>query len=122
MSTQPFEPTGRTICVEANATAPLGTQCVGDGMPATTYRVTNDDANQTIFYAMSISPPDGSANLAVESRSRALIPAKTSTGNYGVPLPVGAVEVIRGPANAYFSAITRTAAAANLFVTPGEGM
>lgn len=119
MSIQPFEPTGRTICVEANATAPLGTQVVGDGAQATSYRVTNDDANQTIFYAFSIP---GESNQPQSARDRAKIPVAGGNGNYGIPLPVGAVEVIRAPANAFFSGITRSSSAANLFITPGEGM
>ena len=115
MSTQPFQPNGPTVLITANATAPSPVQVTPNvaTMQSFTYRVANPEANETIFYAMGVSAEAATASAA------SIISAGNNRALY--PLPAGAVEVVRGPANAFFTGMTRTAAA-NMYVTPGEGM
>lgn len=117
MSTQAFMPMGKTVMVAANTTAPIG-ELVDANLRCSAFRVANPEGNETIFYAFAAG-----ANGAGDARLNAKLPGATATnGNQSIPLPAGAVEVIRAPAGAYFSGITRTAAGGNLYVTPGEGI
>lgn len=127
MSMQPFTPQGPTILVTANTTAPSGVQCLASGtLPSVSYRVANPEANETVWYSMvtPINPNTGQpdANAANNAKALAVIPTGGNTSaKLAIPLPAGGVEVVRGPQGAYFSGVTRTAAA-NLYVTPGDGM
>lgn len=115
MSMQPFTYQGKTIKVSANVSAPAPVRCIAGGsLNVATYRVANPEANETIWYTMNVDP--------VAALADAVIPTGGgSSATNAVPLPAGGVEVVRGPAGAYFSGVTRTAAA-NLFVTPGDGI
>lgn len=114
MSTQPFTPTGKTVAITANITAPAATRVVAAGnVNSVTYRVANPEANETVWYTM-----DSDANCA----ANCVIPTGGgSSSKFALPLPSGGVEIVRGPQGAYFTGVTRTLAA-NLFVTPGDGM
>lgn len=115
MSMQPFTPTGPTIMVAAATSAPQPTRCVSGGsINSYTYRVANPEANETIWYSMEETPQNALANAAIPTGGG-------TNAKSAMPLPAGGVEVVRGPQGAFFSGITRVAAA-NLFVTPGDGI
>lgn len=114
MSMQPFTPQGKTIAITANTTAPAAVQCpAANSLGSVTYRIANPEATETVWYTMS-SDPGCNANCT--------IPAP-GAGNSAltIPLSAGGIEVVRGPQNAYFTGVTRSAAA-NMFVTPGDGL
>lgn len=110
MSTNAFKVVGATQRIIANTSPPDATKCSGcSTIAATSYRVANPEANETIFYTCA----DNGVTAKAQANLSAALP--------WIPLPAGAVEVISGPSNAYFSAVTRSAAA-NLYITPGDGM
>ena len=114
MSGQPYTPQGKTYLIQADTTPPTGVQVLSAGtLQSVTYRIANPEANETIFYSMV-------ATSAADAKTLCVLPT-AGTPTYVTPLPPGGVEVVRGPAGAYFSGITRTAAA-KLYVTPGDGI
>jgi hypothetical protein len=117
MFNHPFQPNGASCLIAANSSAPSGVQLVGDTGTETIgrrqYRVSNA-SNMTVYYATGTN-----ASLAA---SAAIIPTNASVGG-GHPLPAGATEVITMKTGLYWSAITATNFAGQVFtVTPGNGI
>lgn len=118
MSTNAFTPQGPTFMVAANATAPSGVQitCCANQQSTNGLRLFNEDNANIAWYGIGAT--------AVEAKNNALI-AAAGCSNMGIPLPPLAVEVIRTnytTPKLFVSGITRVSVAANIFVTPGEGL
>lgn len=108
---RPFNPSGPTINVDAATSAPAGLQA--SGVRAEQYRIQNN-GTVTAFVAFG--------DDASEAQSNAVIP--TGGGNNAknsFPLPAGAIEVISGPIDCYWSAITASGTA-EIYITPGKGI
>lgn len=107
---RPFNPTGKTVLVAGDTTAPAGVRALSIGAPpAEQYRLQNN-GTVTVFVAFG-----DTANAA---QINAVIPTGTSRNSF--PLPAGAIEIISGPTDCYWSGITASSTA-SVFVTPGIG-
>lgn len=117
MSINAFMPQGNTYVMTANSAAATPVQILSDGNNTSQmYRISNAESGNTVWYAYGASSGQATAN--------AVIPAAGS-GNqtHAIPLPGGAVEVIRATPNAFFTVLTRAASAnANVAITPGDGL
>lgn len=116
MSINAFRPKGPTFLIAANATSPSGvriTSCANQ--VCTALRIFNGDENNRVWYALG--------DTAANAQTNAAIP--TSSGTMAVGLPPLGVEVISTNfpvPNVFVSGITVNAVAANLEVTPGDGL
>lgn len=117
MSINAFMPQGNTYVLTANSVAATPVQVLSDGATTTQMvRISNAESGNTIWYAQG--------QTAGEASAFAVLPAAGS-GNqtHAIPLPGGAVEVIRCKPNAFFTVLTRAAYAnANVSITPGDGL
>ena len=110
----PFQVMGKTYLIAANSVAQNVT--INADSPSLQYSVTN--ATTGTVALVHISP--GAAPVTA-------VIATPGAPNYGTPVLGGAVRVISGPqaanvANVTVSVILQSGAAANVFITPGEGM
>jgi len=105
----PFAPTGDTIVIPSDSTAPTGVGTVaatGVGQ----YRVVNSGSVIVhLGYGSSASIATANAVAAI-----------AGTPSKSVPLVPGAVEVLRFSNNAFFSALS--ASPVSVYVTPGQGI
>ncbi len=114
---EPFIPVGPTSLVAMNTPAINGVTLAGDTvndpLAFRQYRIYNA-GNQTAFYSFA-STNTGAASAAV-------IPTNASVGGNSYPLPPGAIEVITTKTGQYWSGITATNTAVNVYITPGKGV
>lgn len=109
-----FNPQGNTVVVAADSTAPTGVQVpVGtryaDSL-AGQFRVVNAGA-VTVHLGVGATAAAAQANAVAAAAG---VPAA------GIPMVPGAVEILRFSSTAYFSGYS--AAAATVYITPGEGL
>lgn len=118
-----FAPTGSTVLLVANSTAPNDVSvAVSSGTGATQYHILNS-GTQIAFVAWSTQ---AAANNA--AKALAVIPTAGTPSPSVFPVLPGASVVITLPygiapaVGLSFSAITAVSGANNLYITPGEGM
>jgi hypothetical protein len=109
-----FNPQGKTVVVAAAAVAPTGVQAPVDqrfsAQETGQVRVVNASAN---LVHIGVGPTAAAAQANA-------VAATAGNPASGVPLPSGAVEVLRFPAGWYFSGVAGSASA--VYLTPGEGI
>lgn len=112
-STFAFNPLGPTSLLVANNPAPTPVQVnVNDEQQGFgQYRIINNSTTVTAFLGVGSSAAQATARAATIVAGT---PAQT------IVLVPGAVEVLRLPNNAYFTAYA--AAAANIYIMPGQGL
>ena len=109
----PFEPTGPTIKVASDSTAPTGVTTSADGGGSLMqYRIHNSGTVMA-SYAFGIDGATAKANAVVPTGDG--VNAKRS-----IPIGAGAIEVITAPRGTYWSAIS--ASAVSVYITPGAGV
>ena len=110
-----FNPQGKTVVVAAAAIAPLGVQVPVYGryeaQAKGQYRIVNASAN-TVFLAWG--------NTATEAQAKA-VAAVAGNPSETVVLVAGAVEILRFPADAFFSGLA-PAGASTVYMVQGEGI
>lgn len=109
----PFNPQGETVAITAAAIAPAAVQVpvFERAQPQETGQVRVVNAGNNVVH-LGVGP---TAAIA-EANAVAAIPGTPSAG---IPLLVGAVEILRFSAGSFFTA---GGAAATIYITPGEGL
>lgn len=109
-----FAPQGNTAVVAAASSAPLGVKPTPDiGINARSpinFRFVNASSNLVHI---------GVGATAAAAQTNAVAATAGNPAN-GIALPAGAVEIMRFPANSYFSGYA--ASASTVYVMPGEGL
>ena len=105
-----FNPQGNTVVVAAAGTAPTGVQVSAGTNASGQYRIVNA-GNVTVHLGVGATAAAAQANAVAAAAG---VPAAS------VPMVAGAVEILRFPANAYFSGYSLSAA--TVYITPGEGI
>lgn len=109
-----FNPQGKTIVVAADTVAPAGKQAPVDekfnAQNTGQYRFVNGGSD-TVFI--------GTGPSAALAQAASVAPVALTPSNAVVLLP-GAVEILRFNKDTYFSGLA--AAAATVYITPGQGI
>lgn len=110
-----FQPMGKTYQVTASNAA-ANTITVTANTPSNQYLVVSHEKTNGTGHPVYVRISATSANAAVPD----------SSGDYGIPIPPGAMKVFTGPqcgpnTAVYFSAIAETDSP-EIYVTPGEGL
>ncbi|CAB4126929.1 hypothetical protein UFOVP81_38 [uncultured Caudovirales phage] len=105
----PFAPYGKTYAISGSASAstPVLIQYTPGLIKKAHYRVVN---NGTVVIYLVLS----------STATNAVVPT-AGTPTYSMPIMPGAVEIIRGPEDAYASVIT-SSGTSTVFITPGQGL
>jgi hypothetical protein len=109
-----FQPMGKTYKVVANVTA--NTIQITSDSPVNQYLVVSHEKLNGTGLPVYVRISATSANAAVPN----------SNGNYGIPIPPGAMFVFTGPqcsanTSVYFSAAADSDSP-EIYITPGEGL
>ena len=109
-----FAPQGNTVVVAANTAAPSGVQA-----PIQTRFSGQDTGQVRIVNTSAVIVHLGIGSTAAEAATNAVAAAAGSPAA-GIPITAGATQILRFQSGAFFSGLS--ASAANVFITPGQGL
>ena len=113
MEQKAFSPTGKTILVTGDTTAPTGIQAPESG--------TNGGYQFRLYNSGTVAAFLAVGTTAGEAQANAEIPTGGGADSKKVVvLPPGITEVLSFPINSFFSAITASGTAP-IFIVPGKG-